>query len=45
MSRGRPPDSALIAMGDELEGLLVEFAMLEEAWPKVRRAVDRARTG
>ena len=39
------PDADLLALERELKGLVVEFAMLEEAWPKGPHALDRARIG
>ncbi len=39
------PSGSLVDLEQQLAGLLVEFEVLSEAWPKAPRAVDRARIG
>lgn len=39
------PDAGLPDTEHELERLSVEYDLLEEAWPKARRATDTAKIG
>ncbi len=39
------PSGHLIELEQQLAGLLVQFEVLSEAWPKAPRAVDRASIG
>jgi hypothetical protein len=39
------PDADLLKLEQELAGLLVEYEVLREAWPKPAKAMDRYRIG
>ena len=43
MSDQAPAGADFVALERELAGLLVEYEILRAAWPKVRRAIDRAK--
>ncbi len=43
VSDGAPAGADLAALEGELVNLLVEYEILRAAWPKVRRAIDRAK--
>ncbi len=45
MSDQAPAGADFAGLERELAGLLVEYEILRAAWPKVRRAIDRARDG
>ena len=43
--RNHPSESDLVALEHELDTLLVEYAILSEAWPRAPGAVNRANIG